>query len=89
MEFGRVQRGRAPVIPDDGSAAAVMSQNMGLRRRRLSKSATKARIELERQRRIVDIPRFHPRLIPVRGAFVADFDTIPSQTAPGAPSVSP
>ena len=26
MEFGRVQRGRAPVIPDDGAAAALFVQ---------------------------------------------------------------
>jgi len=42
---------------------------MGPRRRCLSKSATKARIELERRRRIVDIPRFFSRPIPARGAF--------------------
>ena len=64
-----MQRGRAPVIPDDGSAAAVMSQNMGLRRRCLSKSVAKAPITPERARRIVDIPRFFSRPIPARGAF--------------------
>ena len=26
VEFGRVQRGRAPVVPDDGSAAALFVQ---------------------------------------------------------------
>ena len=36
---------------------------------RLSKSATKARIEPKRRKRIVDIPRFFSRPIPVRGAF--------------------
>ena len=58
-------------------------------RRRLSKSATKARIAPEHRRRIVDIPRFFSRPIPARGAFVADLDTTPPRTAPGAPPAPP
>ena len=61
----------------------------GLWRRGLSKSATKARIEPGRARRIVDIPRFHSRPIPVRGAFVADLDTPPSRSVTGAPPAPP
>ena len=57
----------------------------GSQRRGLSKSATKARIEPERARRIVDIPRFSSRPIPARGAFVADLDTLPLRIATGAP----
>ena len=53
----------------------------------MSKSATKARIAPERRKRIVDIPRFPPRPIPARGAFVADLDTTPPRVAPGAPPV--
>ena len=53
----------------------------------MSKSATKAPIESGRARRIVDIPRFPPRPIPARGAFVADLDTTPPRVAPGAPPV--
>ena len=58
-------------------------------RRRLSKSATKARIAPEHRRRIVDIPHFFSRPIPARGAFVADLDTPPPRTAPGAPPAPP
>ena len=61
----------------------------GPRRRGLSKSATKARIEPERAKRIVDIPRFRSRPIPPRGAFVADLDTTPPRTAPGVPPAPP
>ena len=52
----------------------------------LSKSATKARIEPERARRIVDIPRFSSRPIPARGAFVADLDTTPAPNHPRSPT---
>ena len=55
------------------------------RRRELSKSATKTRIELKRRKRIVDIPRFFSRSIPARGAFVADLDKPPPRLVPGAP----
>jgi len=58
-------------------------------RRRMSKSATKARIEPERARRIVDIPRFSSQPIPARGAFVADFDTPPPQAVTEAPPAPP
>ena len=51
----------------------------------LSKSATKAPIELERRNRIVDIPRFCSPSIPARGAFVADLDTPLPWIATGAP----
>ena len=60
-----------------------------VRGRRLSKSATKAPIEPERRRRIVDIPRFFSPPIPARGAFATDSDTSPPRTAPGAPPVPP
>ena len=56
---------------------------------RLSESAAKAPIEPERRRRIVDIPRFFSRPIPVRGAFVADLDTPPPRTVPGASPAPP
>ena len=56
-----------------------------VRASRLSKSATKAPTEPERRKRIVDIPRFHPRSIPTRGAFVADLDTPPPWVATGVP----
>ena len=58
-------------------------------RRRMSKSATKAGIEPERARRIVDIPRFSSQPIPARGAFVADFDTPPPQAVTEAPPAPP
>ena len=45
----------------------------------LSKSATKTRIEPERVKKNVDIPRFSSRPIPARSAFVADLDTTPPQ----------
>ena len=57
----------------------------GPRRRQLSKSATKASVEPKHRKRIVDIPRFYPRPIPARGAFVADVDTTPPRVATGAP----
>ena len=53
--------------------------------RRLSKSATKAPIEPERARRIVDIPRLRSPPIPARDAFVADLDTPPPRVTTGAP----
>ena len=56
---------------------------------RLSKSATKAPIGPERRRRIVDIPRFFSRPIPVRGAFATDSDTPPPRTVPGASPAPP
>ena len=55
------------------------------RRRQLSKSATKAPIEPERRKRIVDIPRFCSPSIPAQGVFVADLDTPPPRSAPGVP----
>ena len=57
----------------------------GTRRRRLSKSVAKARIEPGPARRIVDIPRFFSPPIPSRGAFAADLDTPRPRNAPGAP----
>ena len=57
----------------------------GPQRRRLSKSVAKARIEPERRKRNVDIPRFRPRPIPVRGAFATDLDTTSPRAVPGAP----
>ena len=56
---------------------------------RLSKSATKAPIGPERRRRIVDIPRFFSRPIPPRDVFVADLDTPPPRTIPGASPAPP
>ena len=67
-------RERRPVTPPPGPRGGG-----------LSKSATKAPIEPECARRIVDIPRFSSRPIPTRGAFVADLDTTPPRIAPGAP----
>ena len=55
----------------------------------LSKSVAKARIEPERRKRIVDIPRFFSWSIPSRGAFATDLDTLPPRIvskAPPAPS---
>ena len=60
----------------------------GTRRRRLSKSVAKARIEPGPARRIVDIPRFFSPPTPVRGAFATDLDTPPPRTVPGTPSAS-
>ena len=57
----------------------------GTRRRRLSKSVAKARIEPGPARRIVDIPRFFSPPIPSWGAFAADLDTPRPRNAPGAP----
>ena len=57
----------------------------GTRRRGLSKSVAKARIEPGPARRIVDIPRFFSPPIPSRGAFAADLDTPRPRNAPGAP----
>ena len=51
----------------------------------MSKSVAKARIEPERAKRIVGIPRFFSRLIPVRDAFATDLDNCPSRVVPGAP----
>ena len=51
----------------------------------LSKSATKTRIEPERRKRIVDIPRFSSRSIPPRSAFVADLDTPQPRVTTGVP----
>ena len=59
------------------------------RRCRLSKSATKSRIELKRRKRNVDIPRFFSSPIPARGAFVADLDAPSLRAAPGAPPAPP
>ena len=70
-------------------AGARVGPPGGPRRRGLSKSATKTPIPLKHRKRIVDIPRFHPRPIPVRGVFVADLDTPPPRTAPGAPCAPP
>ena len=55
----------------------------------LSKSATKAPTPSKRRRRIVDIPRFCLPSIPARSVFVADLDTTPRWTVPGAPCVPP
>ena len=57
----------------------------GPQRRRLSKSVAKARIEPERRKRNVDIPRFFSPPIPLRDAFATDLDTTPLRTVPGAP----
>ena len=54
-------------------------------RRGLSKSVAKAPIAPESRRRIVDIPRFLSRPIPVWGAFATDLDTPPTRTATGVP----
>ena len=74
---GAVERGTRPVRdrPPRGCPC----------RCRLSKSATKTRIEPEHRKRIVDIPRFHSRPISPRGAFVADLDTPPPWVVPGVP----
>ena len=61
----------------------------GPRRRRLSKSVAKARIEPERRKRNVDIPRFCSPPISPRRAFATDSDTNPPRTAPGAPCAPP
>jgi len=53
----------------------------------LSESVAKARIVPERRKRTVDILRFFSQLIPARGAFATDSDTIPPQITPGAPRV--
>ena len=49
----------------------------------------KGPIAPERREGIVDIPRFFPRPIPSRNVFVADLDTPPTRTAPGAPPAPP
>jgi len=59
------------------------------RRRCLSKSVAKARIEPEHWRRIVGIPRFFSRPIPVRSAFATDLDTPPPESVPGVPPAPP
>ena len=53
----------------------------------MSKSVAKARIEPERAKRIVGIPRFFSRPIPVRDAFATDLDNRPPRVVPGAPPV--
>ena len=58
-------------------------------RRGLSKSVAKAPIAPGRRRRIVDIPRFLSRPIPVRGAFATDLDTPPTRTVTGVPPAPP
>ena len=73
----RVGQGRPPRPPS------------GPRRRELSKSVAKARIESRCRRRIVGIPGFFSRSIPARGAFVADLDNCPPRIAPGAPCAPP
>ena len=89
----RVSPGRGRALPGPVAGYwALLTGNRGPRRpsrgprrRRLSKSAAKARIAPERRRRIVDIPRFFSRPTPVRGAFATDSDTPPPRAAPGAP----
>ena len=44
---------------------------------------------VEARRIIVDIPRFCLPSIPARSVFVADLDTTPRWTVPGAPCVPP
>ena len=73
------RRGRRPVLGAPGE------RSRGPAAAKLSESAAKTRIGPERRKRIVDIPRFFSRPIPPRDAFVADSDTIPPRTAPGAP----
>jgi len=95
--FSNVQHHRTSREEPD-PPAATLRENVtrsaaplprGPRRRGLSKSATKAPIALEHREGIVDIPRFCPRSIPSRDAFVADLDTPPTRTAPGAPPAPP
>ena len=52
----------------------------------VSESVAKARIEPERTRRIVDIPRFFSRPIPARSAFATDLD---KRRRPCAPIAAP
>ena len=86
---------RGRVRPPGGGAARERGDRRGRRpcrgprRRRLSKSVAKARIAPEHRRRIVDIPRFHPRPIPARGAFATDLDNCPPRVVPGAPPAPP
>ena len=68
-----------------GVPGATGGRAPGGQRRRLSESVAKARIVPERRKRTVDIPCFFSRLIPARGAFATDSDTIPPQITPGAP----
>ena len=77
------------LYPDNVQKTSRNTFSAGLQRCGLSKSATKARIEPERARRIVGIPRFSSRPIPPRSAFVADLDTTPPRLVPGAPHVPP
>ena len=77
------------LYPDNVQKTSRNTFSAGLQRCGLSKSATKARIEPERARRIVGIPRFSSRPIPPRSAFVADLDTTPPRLVPGAPPVPP
>ena len=66
--------------PADGAPPPKAS-----RRRRLSKSVAKARIEPEHRKRMVDIPHLCSPPIPVWGAFATDSDTLPPQAASGVP----
>ena len=78
----------AGLPPGDPSPGSAGPPRRGPQRRRLSKSVAKARIAPERQRRIVDIPRFFSPPIPVRGAFATDLDRIPRRPAYSAASAS-
>ena len=59
------------------------------RRRRLSESVAKARIEPGRAQGIVGIPRFFSRPIPARSAFATDSDTPPPPDRPRSPAAPP
>ena len=59
------------------------------RRRRLSESVAKARIEPGRAQGIVGIPRFFSRPIPARSAFATDLDTPPTRIVPGITPAPP
>ena len=59
------------------------------RRRCLSKSVAKVRIELKRRKRIVDIPRFFSPPIPARSPFATDLDMPPPESIPGVPCAPP
>ena len=93
----RVSPGRGRALPGPVAGYwALLTGNRGPRRpsrgprrRRLSKSAAKARIAPERAKRIVDIPRFFSRPIAPRSAFATDLDTPPPRLVPGAPCAPP
>ena len=85
--YSRVPSGRRGARRGRRRAGRVPTR--GPRGRKLSKSATKAWIEPECTRRIVDIPRFFSRPIPSRRAFATDSDTPPPRTVPGVPRVPP